>query len=126
MTEVIPEPSQLEATRLEQHGVAVLVLEGEIDIATVGVLDEALEEAVGKTSGTLILDLIAVGFIDSTGLRSILSTIAELTEEDRAMALVCGEGPVRRLIELTALTGRLAIFETRDAALETARSAAAS
>lgn len=117
-----PRPSQLNTSLLDEGGISVLALEGEIDIATVGRLDEALEAATAGTGGTLILDASEVSFIDSTGLRSILSAIASLSDSGRALALVCVPGPVKRLIELTALTGRLAIFETRQAALETVRS----
>ena len=46
----------------------VLVVQGEIDAATASVLDEAIQ-AVG---GTVVLDLGAVTFMDSFGVRVLL------------------------------------------------------
>ena len=100
----------------------VLVLEGELDVATVEELDNALANAVANTSGTLTIDASRVTFLDSVGLRSILNVNAALSDTGRAMAIVCSPGPVRRLIELTALTGYLALYDTRAAAIAAARS----
>jgi anti-sigma B factor antagonist len=100
----------------------VLVLEGELDVATVAELENALANAVANTSGTLTIDASRVSFLDSVGLRSILNVTAALSDIGRAMAIVCSPGPVRRLIELTALTGHLALYDTRAAAIAAARS----
>jgi anti-sigma B factor antagonist len=100
----------------------VLVLEGELDVATVAQLDDALANAVANTSGTLTVDASRISFLDSVGLRSILNVTAALSDIGRAVAIVCSPGPVRRLIELTALTGHLALYDTRAAAIAGARS----
>ena len=100
----------------------VLVLEGELDVATVEQLDDALANAVANTRGTLTVDASRISFLDSVGLRSILNVTAALSDVGRAMAIVCPPGPVRRLIELTALTGHLALYQTRAAAIAAARS----
>lgn len=100
----------------------VLVLEGELDVATAAELDDALANAVANTRGTLTIDASRVSFLDSVGLRSILNVTAGLSDSGRAMAIVCSPGPVRRLIELTALTGYLSLYDTRAAALAAARS----
>ena len=103
-------------------GEGVLVLDGELDVATVEELDDALAHAVASTGGTLTIDASRVTFLDSVALRSILNVTAHLKELRRAMAIVCSPGPVRRLIELTALTGHLALYDSRAAAIAAARS----
>jgi anti-anti-sigma factor len=103
-------------------GEGVLVLEGELDVATIAELDEALANAVANTGGTLTIDAGRVTFLDSVALRSLLNVTAHLNDVGRAMAIVCSPGPVRRLIELTALTGHLALYDSRAAASAAARS----
>jgi anti-sigma B factor antagonist len=98
-------------------GDGVLVLEGELDVGTVAQLDDALANAAAATDGTLTIDASDVDFLDSVGLRSILNVTADLSKVGRAMAIVCTPGPVRRLIELTALTGHLALYDSRAAVI---------
>jgi anti-sigma B factor antagonist len=98
-------------------GDGVLVLEGELDVGTVTQLDGALANAAAATDGTLTIDASRVDFLDSVGLRSILNVTADLSKVGRAMAIVCTPGPVRRLIELTALTGHLALYDSRAAVI---------
>ena len=98
-------------------GDGVLVLDGELDVGTVAELDDALANAVAATDGTLTIDASRVDFLDSVGLRSILNVTADLSKVGRAMAIVCTPGPVRRLIELTALTGHLALYDSRAAVI---------
>jgi anti-sigma B factor antagonist len=98
-------------------GDGVLVLEGELDVGTVAQLDDALANAAAATDGTLTIDASRVDFLDSVGLRSILNVTADLSKVGRAMAIVCTPGPVRRLIELTALTGHLALYDSRAAVI---------
>jgi anti-anti-sigma factor len=103
-------------------GDGVLVLEGEVDVQTVAELEDALASAVAGTAGTLTIDASRVNFLDSVGLRSILNVTGDLSKIGRGMAIVCPPGPVRRLIELTSLTGYLALYDSRAAAIAAARS----
>jgi anti-anti-sigma factor len=80
-------------------------------------VDDALANAAAATDGTLTIDASRVDFLDSVGLRSILNVTADLSKVGRAMAIVCTPGPVRRLIELTALTGHLALYDSRAAVI---------
>lgn len=50
-------------------GIAQLAVAGEIDMSNCGRLGEALE----TTSGPLVLDLTAVGYIDSAGLNVLFA-----------------------------------------------------
>ncbi|HEV7774196.1 MAG TPA: STAS domain-containing protein [Conexibacter sp.] len=50
---------------------------------------------------TIVLDLRQLTFMDSTGLRLLLRLDAESRSDGFRFAIVDGEGPVRRLLELT-------------------------
>jgi len=94
-------------------GVAV---RGEVDLAAVGELEAALEEAIRESAGAFVIDLTGVGFIDSSGLAALLRARALLGREDRALAVVCPHGPVRRVFELSGVSEVFALYPTRAAA----------
>jgi anti-sigma B factor antagonist len=65
---LVAQPLAVERTRAD--GYELLAAEGEIDVATSPRLIAALNEAVTDSTGSLVIDLSAVGFMDSTGLAS--------------------------------------------------------
>lgn len=97
-----------------EHGRDVLRARGEIDLATAPLLESKLEEL--QTGGSVVLDLTAVDFIDSTGLRVILGADTRASEVGGALAIVAGPGPVTRLFDITGVRERLAVFESVAAA----------
>jgi anti-anti-sigma factor len=56
-----------------------LAVEGELDLSTVAVLARGVEGRLGESPGNLTLDLSAVTFMDSPGLRLLI----ELSERAR-------------------------------------------
>lgn len=75
---------------------------GEIDLATAGQVQSALNEALG--AGTVVeLDLSEVTFIDSTGLRAILLTHNSAQEQGREFTVTGANAAARRLLELTGV-----------------------
>ena len=116
MTE--PTPGSTFTIVREQDGRAqIVVVGGEIDLASADDVDGALQAAEAAGGGAVVLDLTGVEFIDSTGLRVVLASIRRLTEQARSLTVACPDGPVRRLFELTALTGQFALHDSRAAAL---------
>ncbi len=75
-------------------------MRGELDLATAGRLQETLDALAEQESST-ILDLSNVGFLDSTGLRVIVSA-ARASEASGWSFAVAPEvtAPVARLFEL--------------------------
>jgi anti-sigma B factor antagonist len=92
-------------------GVAV---RGEIELATAPELTAALDEAIRRTSGLFVVDLCAVGFLDSTGISCLVRARALLGADDRALVLICPPGSTRRALELTGLDELVAIYDSRD------------
>ena len=80
---------------------------GEIDLATVGRLDEQLRELREAGFRRLVLDLRDVGFMDSTGLRLILTLDALAREDGTDFGLVGGPPPVQRVFEISGTLDRL-------------------
>jgi anti-sigma B factor antagonist len=98
------------------HGAPGVALSGDVDMAAVPEVEEALEAAIRESAGALVVDLTRVAFIDSTGLQVLLRARALLGREDRALVLVCPHGPVRRVFELAGVSDVFAFYATPAAA----------
>jgi anti-anti-sigma factor len=83
-----------------RDGSLVLVVEGELDIATSPWLDEALVRARETSAARIVVDLHAVSFIDSTGLQVLIKHARG--EGGRAPVLLTEGSPqAQRLFELS-------------------------
>ena len=80
---------------------------GELDVSTVPVLREELAELCRAGFKRLILDLSKLDFMDSTGLRLVLSLDAEARQDGFELRLVRGGAAIQRVFELTDTAGRL-------------------
>jgi anti-sigma B factor antagonist len=89
---------------------------GDVDLAAVPDLEEALEAAIRDSSGAFVVDLTDVAFIDSSGLQMLLRARALLGREDRALVLICPHGPVRRVFELAGVSDVFLFYATPAAA----------
>ena len=97
---------------MEQHpGQTRVVLTGELDIANADGLEQQLAAAEVDSPATLVLDLRRVEFIDSTGLRTLVSADERAREQGRRLAVVCGPNAVARILEVTQLDQRLHVVD---------------
>jgi anti-sigma B factor antagonist len=104
---------QLNVSTIEKKGWTVIVAEGEIDIASAPLLDDAVDVAVDQGSDHIAVDLQPTTFTDSTGLRSLISAHRRLSESGR-LVVIPGTGPVRRLLEVAGVDTTLDIMGTTD------------
>jgi anti-anti-sigma factor len=110
----------LAVERIRADGYALLAVKGEIDIATSPRLIAALNDAVTDSSDSVVVDLAGVEFMDSTGLALLVRVHRRLRGRGRGFAVVCPDGPVRRIFELTDMVETLHVRPTREAALSAA------
>jgi anti-sigma B factor antagonist len=88
-------------------GVGQLTITGVVDSHTAPQLQEAIQ---AKGSGhDLHLDLAAVDFIDSSGLRIIVNAHSELEAAGSRLVLSRASDAVSRLLDITGLTDHLNI-----------------
>jgi anti-anti-sigma factor len=92
---------------VQQQGSALLVApRGEIDLATVGLVREAVEREL-ESGQDLILDLREVGFMDTSGLRYVLEMVERASKGGFDVRLVRGPAAVQRVFEVSGLEPRL-------------------
>ena len=101
----------LEVDTVEEGGLTRLVLRGELDLSTVGKVEEELRRAEASGPELLVLDLAGLTFLDSTGLRLIVTTDQRARENGRRVAVVKGPDAVQRVFAITRLDERLEMLE---------------
>lgn len=103
------EPLSTFRARAEQRpGVLVIVAEGELDLVGAPRLLEALP---ADGTAPVVLDLASVGFMDSSGLRSLLEARQACLDAGRPFGIARPSGAVRRVLELVDLTRELEVVE---------------
>jgi anti-sigma B factor antagonist len=110
----------LAVERTSDDGVELLLVDGEIDVATAPRLLAALNEAVPQALRSLVIDLSRCGFMDSTGLALLINAHRRLTRRSKGFAVVCPPGPLRRVFELSDLVDTLHVCPDRESAARAA------
>jgi anti-anti-sigma factor len=103
----VEEPVLRIMERTTEVGAVVVVIQGEIDIATV----DALRARLAQCQGNVTVDLRRVEFIDCLGLQLLLEQQELSTARGSRIDFVQGPPAVRRLFELTGTLDRLTFVE---------------
>lgn len=82
----------------------VLLVSGELDIATVDQLVGEARAALESATSVLRIDLAGVTFVDSTGLGALVRVRNEAEQQGRHVDLVGVRPEVRRVLDLTGLS----------------------
>lgn len=88
-------------------GFAHLALKGELDLSTVPKVEEALKRIEGSRPSVIVLDLAGLTFLDSTGLRMVVTADQRAKAEDRRLTVVRGPESVQRVFAITRLDEHL-------------------
>jgi anti-sigma B factor antagonist len=89
------------------HDTVIVEPNGEVDLATVGDLDDALRAAEARGPARILVDLTAVNMLDSAGLRCLVSAHERSLEARRELLIRPGTPRLRRLFEVAGLADRL-------------------
>ena len=95
-------------TREEGEQVRIAV-EGELDLSSALTFDEEVRRAEERRPRTLVIDLSRLRFLDSTGLRLIMSAQARAKKQGHRLAIVEGTQAVQRIFRLAGVNRRLDI-----------------
>ena len=111
----------LHVERRDHDGIAVLQLEGELDLATAGLVPEAVAGLLRDGHSQIVVDLRQVRLIDSVGVRALLHIRRRMWRSDGAAAFVCAEEPTGRVLRVMGLYDALDCTDDFEAALTRVR-----
>ena len=103
--------SHLTIESRSDDGVEHLVLSGEFDLASVPAFEDRIAAAEAGSPGAIVVDLSGLEFMDSSGLRALVSADDRARRGSRRFAIVPGPPAVRRVFEITQLDQRLDLVE---------------
>jgi anti-anti-sigma factor len=114
MSEPAPIPLEIESEVRNVEGVPVAVVRiaGEVDLANAEELEAAVFTEPCSQCKAIVLNLLEVPFMDSSGLRVLLVAARDVPAR---MGLVLGDGsPVQRLLEYAEMTDVMPTGGTED------------
>src|SRR3954454_7484231 len=100
--------------------VSVLELSGELDVSTVGSVQREVITAV-ETHPCLVLDGMGLTFIDSSGMRLLLSALRIVGRRHGCFVLACANPTVLRPFAVTGMYQTFDLAGSREEALHVAR-----
>lgn len=113
--------STLRTTARTHGGDLVLLLDGEIDIATEDQFHQAVNDAVEThPHGRVVLDCSRLAFIDSSGLRVLIQAYKAAKEHYSRVLIAAPTTRVAQILHVTSLDTRIPVFSTVDEALAAA------
>lgn len=117
-----PRNQDFKVAQEQVDDVLVLAVRGELDVATVPGLRDALNGALDRDVKRMVVDLTEVTFVDSVSLAALLTTARRIGDEGRFALVVKRESYGMLIFEAGGIDAVLPLFETRDEALAHARS----
>jgi anti-anti-sigma factor len=100
--------------QIEAHahdGLAHVVLTGELDLSTIDKVEQELTRVEGDRPDVVALDLSRLTFLDSSGLRVIVSADKRARRENRRFVVVRGPDTVQRVFSITRLDQQLELVD---------------
>jgi anti-sigma B factor antagonist len=107
----MPRQPSFDIDTVETGNTLRIVVAGELDIATAPLLEAALEAAEARDVERILVDLEAVPFIDSSGLKALLRAV-DRSAADSCRLSIARSGPqARQLFELSGALSRLPLAD---------------
>jgi len=98
----------------DRDGLVRVALVGELDLSTVAKVQEELRRVEASAPATMVVDLSKLTFLDSTGLRCIVTADERARAEGRRIVIVRGPDAVQRVFTITRLEERLELVDDVD------------
>ena len=89
-------------------GGSTVTVIGELDVSTAPRLRATLEKALAE-EGDVELDMRGCGFVDSSGIATLVWMAVRMKERDRRLRLVGARERVRRILDLAGISGHSAV-----------------
>ncbi len=109
----------MDITELQEGGAVVLVLSGRLDSTTHKALDDKLAGVI-TGPGATVLDLSAVDYVSSAGLRVLLKAAKQAKSVSNRLALAGVRPAVKEVFDISGFTSLFVIHPDRASAVSAA------
>jgi len=93
-------------------GTRIVRVSGEIDLSNVSAVLEAVADVLPTDAATVVVDLSETVYLDSSGIAMLFRLAERLEHSRQRLHLVVPPGaPIRRVLELTNLTGVIPVHD---------------
>ena len=96
----------------DEQGLAQISVGGEVDVATAPELREKLYEVIDRGESPVILDLLAVTFIDSTALGVLIGAQERCRGRGTDLRIIVDNPRITKIFGITGLTDLFSIYPT--------------
>jgi anti-anti-sigma factor len=96
----------------------IVSVKGKVDAVTSPAFEKRLSELIEQGETVLLLNMSALDYISSAGLRSILATAKQLKTKDGKLIFSGLQGPVKDVFKISGFGSIFKIFETAEEALK--------
>lgn len=107
----------MEITKRKEKNVAIVAVSGRIDAITAPDFEKNLDELIAAGERAILIDLTALGYISSAGLRSILSSAKKLKALSGEILFTGLQGPVEEVFQISGFKSIFKIFLSEAEAL---------
>ena len=104
-------------TERVENGINVFVLDGRIDTQGAVDVDLALQAAMSAGKHKMVLDMAAVGYISSAGLRVMADVLTKNKERGGDLKLVALDRKVLRVFRIIGFDHFFSMYDTIEAAI---------
>lgn len=102
------DPEELLSLSVEVSGsIADVEAAGELDAHTAPLLAERVAKVIGDGATSIRLNMAGIGFIDSSGLRVLISIQQDAVERGGGLELRSTSATTQRLLDITGLSEQL-------------------
>ena len=102
----------------ELSGITIATIDGEIDLSNAAEIEVAISHAVGNEALGLVVDLVRVDYLDSSGVTLLFNLARRLSRRQQEFVVVVpGEAHVREILTLSGAAEVLTLHESLAGAL---------
>jgi anti-anti-sigma factor len=107
----------MEIAKRKEKDVSIVAVSGRIDAITAPDFEKSLDELIAAGDRVILIDLSALGYISSAGLRSILSSAKKLKALTGEILFTGLQGPVEEVFQISGFKSIFKIFPSEAEAL---------
>ena len=102
----------------EKDTIPIVRIQGEIDVYTCPKLHDIFQNLISQGSSNVLLDLMNIQYIDSTGLGAIAHVAKSLLAKNGTVHIVCTRPQVKKIFEISGLQNKnVRLFDEEEVAL---------